>query len=216
MKKKSKLVIILFIILIISFTFVFLYYKSGKNVNNINKSTDDIVKNILNISSYEAELEVTIESNKNTNKYKIKQAYAKPNIVKQIVQEPSNIENLTIIYDGKNMKIENTKLSLSKIYENYEYISQNTLWLSSFIDNYNDNSKIKETENEVIIENKNNLNNYQNKQILYISKKTGVPTKLEVYDNNKNARIYIKYNEIKINKIKQNEIVAFKYRKTNI
>ena len=52
MKKKSKIVIILFIILIISFTFVFLYYKSGKNVNNINKSTDDIVKNILKISSY--------------------------------------------------------------------------------------------------------------------------------------------------------------------
>lgn len=216
MKKKSKLIIILFIILIIIFTFVFFYYKSGKNVNNINKSTDDIVKNILNISSYEAEIEVTIESNKNTNKYRIKQSYVKPNIVKQIIKEPSNIENLTISYNGKNMKIENTKLSLSKIYENYEYISQNTLWLSSFIDNYNDNSKIKETENEVIIENNNNFNNYQNKQILYISKKTGTPTKLEVYDNNKNAKIYIKYNEIKINKIKQNEIVAFKYKKINI
>lgn len=216
MKKKSKLIIILFIILIIIFTFVFFYYKSGKNVNNINKSTDDIVKNILNISSYEAEIEVTIESNKNTNKYRIKQSYVKPNIVKQIIKEPSNIENLTISYNGKNMKIENTKLSLSKIYENYEYISQNTLWLSSFIDNYNDNSKIKETENEVIIENNNNFNNYQNKQILYISKKTGTPTKLEVYDNNKNAKIYIKYNEIKINQIKQNEIVAFKYKKINI
>lgn len=216
MKKKSKLIIILFIILIIIFTFVFFYYKSGKNVNNINKSTDDIVKNILNISSYEAEIEVTIESNKNTNKYRIKQSYVKPNIVKQIIKEPSNIENLTISYNGKNMKIENTKLSLSKIYENYEYISQNTLWLSSFIDNYNDNSKIKETENEVIIENNNSFNNYQNKQILYISKKTGTPTKLEVYDNNKNAKIYIKYNEIKINKIKQNEIVAFKYKKINI
>lgn len=216
MNKKRIIIISSLLISIILILFFSINYKTQKNGNNISKSTDDIVEYILNISSYEADLEVTVESNKTTNKYKLKQLYSKPNIIKQIIEEPSNLENLTIIYDGKNMKLENTNLSLSKIYENYEYISQNTLWLSSFIDNYNDNSKITETENEVIIENNNIYNKYNEKQVLYIDKHSSLPSKLEIYDNNRNTRIYIKYNEIKLNKLKQNEIIAFKFEKINL
>lgn len=214
---KTKIFIILILIILIILTLFFLiYYKTGKNGNNINKSTEDIVRNILNISSYEAEMEVFVESNKITNRYKIQQLYTKPNIIKQIVKEPSNIENLTITYDGKNMKIENTRLGLSKIYNEYEYISQNILWLSSFIDNYNKNSKVIETEEDIQIENNSIFNNYNIKQVLYINKKTSLPIKLEIYDNNKNKKIYIKYNEIKLNSTKEDEIIAFKLKKENL
>ena len=115
-------------------------------------------------------------------------------------------------YDGKNMKVENTNLSLSKIYQDYKYISENTLWLSTFIDNYNDNSKIYEKEGTVIIENNVTYNFYNVKEALYIDKKTGKPIELKIFDNSNNNRIYIKYNEIKINQTKQNEIVAFKIK----
>ena len=214
---KTKIFIILILIILIILTLFFLiYYKTGKNGNNINKSTEDIVRNILNISSYEAEMEVFVESNKITNRYKIQQLYTKPNIIKQIVKEPSNIENLTITYDGKNMKIENTRLGLSKIYNEYEYISQNILWLSSFIDNYNKNSKVIETEEDIQIENNSIFINYNIKQVLYINKKTSLPIKLEIYDNNKNKKIYIKYNEIKLNSTKEDEIIAFKLKKENL
>ena len=199
MNKKRIIIISSLLIAIILILFFSINYKTGENGNNISKSTDDIVEYILNISSYEASLDVTVESNKTTNRYKIKQLYSKPNIIKQVIQEPSNLENLTIIYDGRNMKLENTNLSLSKVYENYKYISKNTLWLSSFIDSYNDNSKITETENEVVIENNNVYNNYNEKQVLYIDKKSSLPSKLKIYDNNKNTKIYIKYNEIKLN-----------------
>ena len=98
--------------------------------------------------------------------------------MKQIIQEPNNLENLTILYDGTNMRIENTSLGLSKIYEQYEYISQNSLWLSSLIDNFNEKSKITETENEIIIQNNNIYNDYNVSQILYINKSSSLPTKM--------------------------------------
>ena len=212
MNKKRRLIICGLGVLIILNLFALIYYKTQKNVNNINKSTNEIARYILNISSYEANLEVTIESNKTTNKYKIKQLYSKPNIIKQTIESPQNLDNLTMTYDGKNMKVENTNLSLSKIYQDYKYISENTLWLSTFIDNYNDNSKIYEKEETVIIENNVTYNFYNVKEALYIDKKTGKPIELKIFDNSNNNRIYIKYNEIKINQTKQNEIVAFKIK----
>ena len=203
-KNIIKVISLLFLILTIFFT---IYYKTKNNWNNNNKSINDLKEYILNISSYEAELEVTVYSNKTTNKYKLKQLYCKPNFIKQVVKEPSNIENLTIIYDGNSIKIENTNLSLSKIYKDYKYINENTICLNPFIDNYNYNSKNYETENEYIFENYNDYNNYNVKQKLYIDKNKKVPIKMEIYDNNKNIKVYIKYNEIKLNKLTKKQIL---------
>lgn len=216
MNKKIMILIVVLLVFVILILFYLFHYKTGKFGNNINKSTDEMIRYILNINSYEAEIEVTVQSNKTTNQYKLKQYYVKPNTIKQTIEEPVNLENLTIIYDGNNMKIENTNLSLSKIYQNYEYLSENVLWLSTFIDQYNEHSKIKETNEEIIIENVNTNNIYYSKQILYINKKTILPTRLEITDNNKNNKIYIKYNEIKFNKIKQEEILAFQIENLNL
>ena len=58
----------------------------------INKSADQIEKYILNINSYTAKAEITINSNKNTNKYLVREQYIKQdNIYKKEVLEPSNI-----------------------------------------------------------------------------------------------------------------------------
>ena len=204
MNKKIFMFLTIIICLIL---FLIFYYKTKNNGNNISKLNGNIKEYILNISSYEADIELEIKSNKTTNKYKLKQLYCKPNLLKQVIIEPKNIENLSFIFDGNNMKLENTNLSLTKIFENYEYINNNMLWLSSFIENYNDNSKISELQGEIIIENNNKYNNYNVKQVLYIERKTGLPFKMEIYDNNKNTKIYIKYNEIKLNKTTKNQII---------
>ena len=213
MNKTKIFIILILIILIILLLFFLIYYKTGKYGNNISKSTDDVVRYILNISSYEAEIEVIVESNKTINRYKMQQFFSNPNIMKQIIKEPSDIENLTITYDGNDMKVDNTKLSLSKIYENYKYVSGNTLWLNTFIDNYNKNSKIKEIDNKIIIENNIMLNNHKLTQTLYIDKQNALPIKLEIKDNNKNNKIYIKYNEIKLNKTNRDAIIEGKIEK---
>ena len=215
--KKFKLVItILFTIIILAFLIFFIknIYKNFKTGNNMsNKSIKEIEEYILNISSYEAEVTVQIESNKNTNKYVISQKYVAPNMSKQVVKEPSNIAGIEIIYDGQNLTINNTKFNLNKIYENYEYIADNILCLESFISNYIENkeiSKIYEENNEYVLETKINNNEYAKKERLYIDKNTSNPTKLLIEDINEKTVVYILYNEIKINDLEQNDILAFK------
>ena len=214
---KKIITIIIVILLIASITIIF----SIKNINKMaknskigkNSSSQEIVNYILNISSYETQIDVEIKSNKNRNKYKIKQTYINNENNMQEVLEPSNIQGVKIIKEGNNLKIENTKLSLTKIIENYSDITQNNLDLMSFIECYkeNNNSKFKEENNQLIMETTSkNENNYQKYQTLYISKETGKPTKMEIKDTNKNIIIYIIYNEIKINKTENEKIYAFK------
>lgn len=214
-RKKTIVIIGIIILLIILATFFI------KNNNNTAKSSkignnstsQEIVDYILNISSYETQIDVEIKSNKNSNKYKIKQTYINNEKSTQEVLEPSNIQGVKIIKEGTTLRIENTKLSLTKIIENYPDITQNNLDLISFIESYknNSNSKFKEENNQVIMETTTKTeNNYQKYETLYISKETGNPIKMEIKDTNQNTIINIIYNEIKINKTVNERIYAFK------
>ena len=184
-----------------------------------NKSLDEIEQYILNINSYETEADITIKSNKNENKYKVKQKFLKENnLYKQEVIEPENIKGLIFSYDGTNLKIENTQLKLNKIYENYNYIGSNDLSLIQFINDYKEGEEksISEKDGTVILEVKiKNGNKYKAYKKLYIDKSKGVPTKMEVEDITQNVIIYILYNEIKINNLQKDDIIAFKLRNIN-
>ncbi len=184
----------------------------GNNITN-NMTMDQIKEYILNISSYEAKMEVEIKTNKNQTKYKITQKYQKPNLCSQVVEEPSNIKGLKTTYDGKDLKVENTRLNLSTVYENYPYLTENNLWLNSFIDDFlAGEGKIEEKNGEVILETKarNKENIYQVSKTLTIDSKSAKPIKLEIKDNNQNLSVYILYNEIKINHLKGEDALAFK------
>ena len=207
MNKKLNIFLIILLIIFVVIFFMQMAYKSIKTGNNISKSSEDLIEYILNISSYEAKLEVTIQSNKTTNKYVLEQYYLQPNFSKQIVKEPKNIENLEIIYNGNDLEIKNTNLSLSKIYENYNYLNENILWLNFFIDNYRTNYNVEENNNEIILSTNIEKYNYQAK--LYISKKISLPIKIEVLDNSNQTKIYIEYKEIKLNNIREHNIFAF-------
>jgi len=201
MKKKYYL-ILLFIIFIISVGFIF-YKNSIKNLKiGNNKNSQEIVDYILNLSSYEAEVTVNITSNKNSNKYILKQKYQKDKEHIQEVIEPSNIAGVKIINDGKNLKIENSNLNLNEIIENYTNLENNNLDLSMFIDEYKNSneSNYEEKDDEIIMKVKNDKENiYVKEKILYINKKTYKPIKLEIKDNKQKERIYILYNEVEIN-----------------
>lgn len=214
--KKVMILITLIVIIIISVILYFFYKNNYKTINlgnNINKSAEGIEKYILNISSYEANVTIEVNSNKNVNKYVIKQQYVGPNLFKQEVIKPSNIEGLTTIYDGKTLKIENTQLNLSKIYEEYQYIADNALNLESFIADYkqNEGSKYEEKENQIIMKTqiKDSKNKYIMYKNLYVDKNTAKPIKMEIQDVNQKLLVYILYNEIKIDSTSKEEILAF-------
>lgn len=211
---KYKKVFFIAVILIVSLLLFFLIqfvYKIIISGNNINNQADDLIEDILNISSYEAKLEVTVNSNKTSNKYVVEQYYMAPNYFKQIVKEPKNLENVEMIYNGMNLEIKNTNLGLSKIYENYNYINDNLLWMNFFIENCKSKGySVEVLKDEVIIN--SNIEKYNYKGKLYISTKTSLPIKIEITDNNNQNKIYIEYKEIKLNNIQENNIFAFKFK----
>ena len=230
MEKNKKLLqkkwaIILIVALIISILIILIFFLKNANKksnfgNNLNNKTlAEIEEYILNISSYEAEISVEVQSNKNQTKYLLKQSYVSPNIEKQVVKEPSNIEGLETIYDGNKLTINNSKLSLTTIYENYEYLTDNFLWLNSFIEDYQNSlqKNIYEENNKVIMEVKlKSQNPYVSSKKLVINKQTGNIEKLIVQDKNQKNLVYILYNEIKINSLKEEEILAFRLQDYSI
>lgn len=202
--KKIIILIIILILIIGGITFFIKKFNIASKNSKIgnNSTSQEIVDYILNVSSYETEIEVEVKSNKNSNKYKIRQKYINNENNEQEILEPSNIQGIKIIKENNNLRIENSRLSLTKIIENYQDITQNNLDLNSFIENYknNTNSKYKEEDNQIIMETTAMYteNNYQKYETLYIAKNTGKPIKMEIKDTNQNTIIYIIYNEIEI------------------
>lgn len=199
---KKSLIILICIILAITIISVYFINKNNKifnknfNIgNNItSKSIQEIEQYILNISSYEAKAEVMIESNKNINKYVLKQEYNNSGKIEQIVLEPSNIEGLTISYNEGNLTINNTKLNLQTVYNNYKYVVDNNLWLNSFIKDYRESNNKSISENSdyiVMTVDISDSNNYGKIKILYINKTTGNPEKMLIQD--KNQKIWFTY-----------------------
>ncbi len=195
-------IIIIVIILIISIAPKILTKNTTKNTkigNNI--SSQEIIQNILNISSYEATIDVTIYSNKTENKYKIKQIHENENNSSQEILEPSNIAGIKIKQEQNKLTLENSKLNLTNIIENYQYITENCLDLTSFINDYKQEStsEIKEEENTITLQTQSQTENkYIKYKELKIDKKTGKPLQMEIKADNKNTTIYILYTEVKI------------------
>lgn len=217
MKNKKIIFITLVVILILAILIIFLLNKTNvKKIGN-NSTSQEIVDYILNISSYEAKIEVEVKSNKNTNKYILKQQYISPDVATQEVLEPSNISGIKIIKKGNDLKLENTSLNLSNIFENYEYLADNALDLSSFIEDYKEsqNSNYEEKDNKIIMNvQTKNENKYRQSKKLYIDKSTGNPLKMEITDINQNITVYILYNEVKINSLDKQNILAFRLYNT--
>ena len=215
MKNKGKLLIFSIIVIILIIILYFFYtnnYKTIKTGNNIGKSAEEIKNYILNISSYQATINLNVKSNKNENNYIIKQKYSQDgNLFKQEIIEPENIKGLITTYDGQNLKIENTNLGLSNLYENYKFIAENSLCLNSFVEEYKNsqNTSLKEEGNKIVF----TVKSENMVKTLYVDIDTAKPEKMEIQVINQKLSAYIQYKEIELNKAKKEEIIAFKTKK---
>lgn len=200
--KKFLFIILAIAILLVAISIIF-SKKSYETINignnNLNKTLEEVEDYILNIKEYTATIEVIVNSNKNSNKYLIKQTHKEKNDEQEVL-EPDTIKGVKLTYKDSSLIIENSNLNLEKIYNNYPYIESNILWLNSFIDEYRNSEQRNITEkNEKIvmqIERKNDKKIATEELIL--DKKTLKPTKLSIIDNSKNVIVYILYNEIEI------------------
>lgn len=198
MINKKFLIIFVFICSIIFCIFYYIFSDSG---NNINRSQEQIVEEVLNgFNNYEANMEVTVKSNKNQNKYEINQVVDNE-YSKQEVVSPENLKNMIIELEKNKLKILNSNLNMEKIYENYDYVLNNSLFLNSFTNDYfNNNSEIYEEDGKIVVEIKlsNNSNTYTKYKYLYLNAENYAPEKLVIKDITKNPYISIIYNDIKI------------------
>ena len=201
MKSKKLIIILIIAFVIISISiFLILNYKKLKGGNTIvNQSEENIINSILNIKAYSAKLDVTIETNKNKNKYVISQKIENGEATQEVL-EPENIAGVITKYDGKDLKVINNKLNLETTFQNCQYIVENRLWLDSFIKEYkeSENKKVNSNKKEIILEVKNSGNVYNTLKKLYIDKQTGKPIKMEVEDINKKMLVHILYTEMTI------------------
>ena len=209
---KKVFVFVILIILFLSIVFfIKIYYKNMIISNNISsKSTQQIVDNILNIKSYDSNITVKIISNKNENTYVINQTNIGDRLFKQEILEPENISGTIIMYDNGKLNIKNTKLNLNKIYEDYKYITNNQLLLNSFIEDYKngDITNIEENENNIILTVQTDINKYIVSKNLIIDKNTGKPRELQIKDGSQNTLVYILYNRIEVNGIKEDKVLS--------
>ena len=145
------------------------------------------------------------ENDKGVKVYRVENYMIRPNnFIDWIMQLNFNMvaKASEIIRKEGNLKIENSVLNLSTIFENYKGIGENYLDLNIFIENYKkyENSKFEENEKEIIMKTKSsNKNKYTENKILYINKENKLPTKLIIQDNNQNTTINIQYNSIELN-----------------
>ena len=212
--KNKKIIFISILVLAVVSILIFILLKTNyknKNFGNnmSNKNLEEIEKYILDISSYTAKMDVTVESNKNTNKYVMEQRYEKGKKSKQKILGPANIEGLEIIYEDNKLTINNAKDNLKTMYENYPNLMENCLWLNAFIEDYKTEKNegkvsIVEKNGKVIMATKtrNENNRYIYSKELHIDKEAGKIEKLVVQDINKKNLIYILYNEITVNGVK--------------
>lgn len=219
---KKFIPIIITIIIILSIIFLLFgknNYNFLNNGNNMsNKSADEIKNYILNMDSFSAEISVTITSNKTIDTYVFNQKFKGNQYVQELL-EPENIAGLRILYDGTNIKVENTKIGISKMYENYKYITSNSLWINTFTNDYKNEAnekKMYEENDTIVLEVKvKNENIYNTNKKLYIDKKTAKPVKMEVQDITQNLKVYILYNKVEINTLQEENIIAFKVKELN-
>jgi hypothetical protein len=201
--KLKKIVIFVIIFFII---FSILYYKNFLFGNNIIKNRSNKIEEILNsMDNYCAEVNVIVTSNKTQNLYVMYQE-VKENFSSQEIKEGDDIEGLKIELNQNSLKISNTKLNLEKVYENYNNLLNNAMFLNSFANDYrdeNNTSNCYEENGELILEVnlENNQNTYIKYKKLYIDSNTLKPIKLEIKSHLKKETICIVYNNIELKKV---------------
>ena len=195
---KKMMFIFAIICIIIFFIFYYIFCISG---NNIIRNQKEFIEDIFRkLKHYEADIDVTITSNKNENKYNMKQIVDGKNS-KIIINSPENVKGLEIEIKEGNLKIINEKTNMEKVYKNYKDLINNSIFIGSFIKDFEEfKCQIQENEEEIVIKiNKTMENNtYTNIKELYLDKKTGLPQKLLIKDNSQKINTSIIYNDIKI------------------
>ncbi len=200
MKQKIGWILVIIGVIVLFIFFHHSHYKNG-NIGNtiISQSTEQKINHLLNMNSYEATIQVTIQSNKNKNVYQMDQNYQKDHTFRQELKEPASIQGMTVEYQQGKLCIQNTKFNLNKIYEDYPYVTNNQLDLQAFCKDYQTyKGTMEESKEEIKLWVETKQTPYIARKVLRMDKRTGMPKELQIQDVSQNTLVYILYNKIEI------------------
>ena len=195
----NKKIVFIFAIICI-FVFLIFYYIFLINGNNKIRNQNEFVEDILgDLKKYDANVDILIRSNKNENIYNMQQVVDE-DYSKFIINSPENIKGLTIEINNRNLRVTNKNIEMEKIFENYNSVVNNSLFLNAFIKEFENNeSTVYEENGEILIEIfLKNENTYIKSKVLYLDKENKMPKKLIIKDYAQNINTSIIYNDIKI------------------
>lgn len=198
MKKRIFIVAIIFI-LVISIFYCYKFFIPGNNKSV--KDVNELDEYILGIKSYSLEAKITVNSNKNTNTYLLKETNEDGKLVTEIISESTN-NGISFEYKNDSLTIKNTELGLPRIFADYKELFINPLDFNSFVQDYkaDDKKEIKTKDDYYIVSVKsmNSQNKYTTHKVLYFSRSKNQIDKLEVKDINNNQTIIIEYSNFKL------------------
>ena len=197
--KKRIFVICVLLILIVLFSYCYKFFIPGntKSIENVN----DLNEYLSKINDYSVEAKVTVNSNKNSNSYNLKQS----RIEGKCVQEISDINNsMKVIIENTKGKVivKNTELSLENVFNNYDDVVKNSMGLDAFIEDYERKKKKEILEKDgyyiISVKSKNSQIKYAKSKTLYFDKLNNRIEKIVVKDINNNEMVVIEYSKLEI------------------
>lgn len=198
MKKKIFIIFFILILLILIFyCYKFFIPGNNKHIEDVN----DLNEYISSINEYKLEADITVNSNRNSNKYKITQSYVNGVSRQEILCDDTN-DGIIIENMDNCLKIKNTQLPVEKVFSDYSDVVKNSVGLDSFIEDYlcDENKEIRDKDGYYIVsvKSKNSQNKYGLSKTLYFNIEKGSIEKIEVKDINNNASIIIEYIKLEI------------------
>lgn len=196
---KPKVFLVFAILLILFFILIcykFWHVGNNKNIENI----DEFDKYISKIKNYKIEGLVTVNSNKNSNTYSLKQECQGGKVIQNI--ESSDGTKLTIENYEDKVIVKNTSLGLDKVFNMYKEPFRNSLGLDEFVYDYklDDRKELAQKDGYYIANVKINNSNskYLKSKMLYFNIEKNQIEKMEIKDINNNRTIIIEYTMVQI------------------
>ncbi|NLP45973.1 MAG: outer membrane lipoprotein carrier protein LolA [Epulopiscium sp.] len=197
--KPRKLLLVLMIVSVLT----------GCNIGKTKELSpmEKIQKRFMELDSYESTVYVSYISDQGKNEYKMKHYYKRTGEYRIEIIEPSKLSGITTIFNGEKVVQMNSNFNDQAVVEIEKSPYQYEILLGSFLKNYFQSQDVSievanmpNGETTVLETQVPGNNRLLEKERLWVDNKTLNPLAMIVYDQNKEKRIIVQYEEFMYNK----------------
>lgn len=192
-------------LLIIAVILIFTYGCS-KPVEKEEDVFYEVQKFFNKMETYRCIADVTVKGNKDTETYKSKHVFKKPDKYVIEILEPSENEGNIVIYDGKQAWLYNKQIDESFIIKDLEQGIDKTLFVGYFLRNVLSNESVDMSFDEImgkkylVLETEIPGNNkYRYREKLWIDRNNYYPYKLNILSRDGEVTVEVIYTDFKAN-----------------